>query len=206
VVGGDSVSLTTGSASFADPNAGKARPVVVQGIALAGADAGNYTLQAPPALVADITQAALTIQANNLNKEEGQALVFAGTEFTPAKTGIGNETITSVSLASDGAVATAAAGAYPIKGSGASGSNGFLESNYAITYLDGALAVFPTAITQRLPAVVQVNNQVVTFAALFVQEASTQPSEQTTVQDLKDAKKKKDEGQDDVIVNNNVCK
>jgi filamentous hemagglutinin family protein len=206
VLGSDNVNFTTGSASFADPNAGKAKPVTVQGIALTGADAGNYALQAPSALAADITPAPLTIQANSLNKQEGNELTFAGTEFSPARTGIANEIVSLVSLTTTGAAAEAKVGAYAIHASDAVGANGFVAGNYAITYLDGALAVFPQEISPAAPAIVQVNNQVVTFATLFVEEARIQQSSQTSTQDLEDAKKKKDQGNDDIIVTNNTCK
>ncbi|RME69350.1 MAG: hypothetical protein D6781_08780, partial [Verrucomicrobia bacterium] len=62
VVSGDVVSLDASgaSASFADKNVGNARPVTVSGLALSGADAGNYTLT-QPSLTADITPASLAV-------------------------------------------------------------------------------------------------------------------------------------------------
>jgi len=54
-VTGDDVSVTgTPNASFADANVGTAKPVTVTGYGIAGADAGNYTLQQPVGLTADI--------------------------------------------------------------------------------------------------------------------------------------------------------
>ena len=59
---GDAVALLgLASASFADKNAGAAKPVTVAGLALGGADAGNYTLQLPAGLTADITAAPLAV-------------------------------------------------------------------------------------------------------------------------------------------------
>ncbi|MBL8305454.1 MAG: caspase family protein [Rubrivivax sp.] len=59
---GDAVALAgVASGSFADRNAGTGKPVSVSGLALAGADAGNYTLQLPAGLAADITPLALTV-------------------------------------------------------------------------------------------------------------------------------------------------
>ena len=53
---GDDVSLTgSPSASFADANVGNAKPVMVTGFGIAGSDKGNYTLQQPVGLTADIT-------------------------------------------------------------------------------------------------------------------------------------------------------
>src|SRR5207249_2004488 len=43
-VGGDSLSTSYGSASFANKNAGTAKNVSVSGIAVTGADAANYTV------------------------------------------------------------------------------------------------------------------------------------------------------------------
>ena len=55
-LGSDTISLSgTGSASFADKNVGSAKPVTVSGFTLTGTDAGNYDLQQPSGLSADIT-------------------------------------------------------------------------------------------------------------------------------------------------------
>ncbi|MBP6900354.1 MAG: filamentous hemagglutinin N-terminal domain-containing protein [Burkholderiaceae bacterium] len=59
---GDQVQLAgSASASFADKNVGTAKPVMLSGLVLSGADAGNYTLQAPAGLQADITPAPLAV-------------------------------------------------------------------------------------------------------------------------------------------------
>lgn len=55
VLAGDSVSLDGATGQFADKNAGTGKSVTVSGAMLGGADAGNYTLNAPAALQADIT-------------------------------------------------------------------------------------------------------------------------------------------------------
>jgi hypothetical protein len=68
VVSGDSVSLGgTASGTFADKNVGTGKTVTVSGLALSGADAGNYTLT-PPTTTASITAKALTITATGVNK------------------------------------------------------------------------------------------------------------------------------------------
>ncbi|HQC94422.1 MAG TPA: YDG domain-containing protein, partial [Aquabacterium sp.] len=61
-VGGDTATLNSAgaSASFADANAGSNKTVTVSGLALAGADAGNYSL-APQTTTATITPKALTV-------------------------------------------------------------------------------------------------------------------------------------------------
>lgn len=56
VAGDDKVTISNGSASFADKHVGTGKTVTFTGYSLTGADAGNYTLSAQPASVtADIT-------------------------------------------------------------------------------------------------------------------------------------------------------
>src|SRR5581483_1078809 len=61
-VTGDDVSLDTSAATgtFDSPDAGTGKTVTVAGLALSGADAGNYVLT-QPTITADITQATLTL-------------------------------------------------------------------------------------------------------------------------------------------------
>jgi len=60
--GADVVSVGgNGAASFADKNAGSARPVTVSGYTLAGADAGNYNIVQPAGLTATIGKANLLL-------------------------------------------------------------------------------------------------------------------------------------------------
>jgi hypothetical protein len=60
-VGGDTVSLTGGAATFADKNVGTGKTVTASGFTLSGADAGNYALEAGPwTTTADITAKVLT--------------------------------------------------------------------------------------------------------------------------------------------------
>jgi hypothetical protein len=86
-----------------------------------------------------INPRALTITANNQTKAPGTSFTFAGTEFT---TGAGQllsgDAVTSVTLTSAGAPASAAPGAYPIVPSLAQGVG---LDNYAIAYVDGKLTV-----------------------------------------------------------------
>ncbi|WP_306392220.1 YDG domain-containing protein [Telluria beijingensis] len=55
VLAGDSVSLDGATGQFSDKNAGAGKTVTVSGALLGGADAGNYTLDAPADLRASIT-------------------------------------------------------------------------------------------------------------------------------------------------------
>src|SRR5262249_40510179 len=66
-IGGDSVTLTGGTAVFSDKNVGSNKTVTVCGLSLSGADAGNCLLQSSiVTTTANITPATLTVRANNL--------------------------------------------------------------------------------------------------------------------------------------------
>jgi hypothetical protein len=71
VVEGDSVSLDSSGygAEFASEDVGSDIAVTVTGVALGGADAGNYTVSQPAGLAADITPRDLTVTATGVNKE-----------------------------------------------------------------------------------------------------------------------------------------
>jgi hypothetical protein len=88
-----------------------------------------------------VSPAPLTITANNLAKTYGQTLIFAGTEFTTSGL-INGDTVTSVTLTSPGAAATALVNGspYPIVPSKAIGTG---LGNYTITYVNGSLTVNP---------------------------------------------------------------
>ncbi len=139
VVGADDVVLdaSAATAAFDSKDAGTDKPVAVDGLALAGADAGNYTVAAPEGLAADITPAELTVTANDQKKPFGATFTFVGTEFTSAGL-MGGDSVTAVTLQSDGAVAAASTGTYPIVASDAVGAG---LGNYTIAYVDGTLTV-----------------------------------------------------------------
>ena len=65
IIGMDDVTLDSSAASgsFADANVGDNKPVAAIGYALLGGDAGNYSLEQPTGLQANITTAPLTISA-----------------------------------------------------------------------------------------------------------------------------------------------
>jgi len=68
-VEGDSVSVVSGSARFTDKNAGIGKPVSLDGYALRGGDASNYTLVLPTGLSADITPARLAASGLTVNNK-----------------------------------------------------------------------------------------------------------------------------------------
>ena len=68
-LGTDQVTDSDTAASFADKNVGTGKAVSVSGIAISGADAGNYTLASTTAsATANITPLALTVSATGVNK------------------------------------------------------------------------------------------------------------------------------------------
>jgi hypothetical protein len=86
-----------------------------------------------------IAPKALTIAATNRSKILGETVIFAGTEFVATGL-VGTDTVTSVTLTSPGAPASAtvAGSPYPIVASNAVGTG---LGNYTITYTDGNLTV-----------------------------------------------------------------
>jgi len=86
VLGSDSVSLDTGSttASFADKNVGASKSVTVSGVALSGADSGNYTVSNPGGLTADVTAAALTVSGVTANSKVYDASTAASFDASGA--------------------------------------------------------------------------------------------------------------------------
>jgi filamentous hemagglutinin family protein len=106
---------------------------------------------------------ALTVTVDNASKTYGSTLTFAGTELTTSGL-INGDTVTSATLASPGAAAgaTVAGGPYAITASNAVGSG---VSNYAISYVDGALAVTPKALTVTASNETKTYGSTLTFAA-----------------------------------------
>jgi hypothetical protein len=68
IVGGDDVVIDGFAGIFADKNAAENIPVTAM-LTLGGSDAGNYTLEQPEGLSADITKKGLTVAAENKSKE-----------------------------------------------------------------------------------------------------------------------------------------
>jgi hypothetical protein len=69
VISGDTVSLTGGTATFADKNVGTGKTVTGAGFTLSGTDAGNYTLSSVGTATANITARPLTVSATGVNKQ-----------------------------------------------------------------------------------------------------------------------------------------
>ena len=89
----------------------------------------------------NIVKQALTITANDTSKVHGEEMDLGTTGFSITGSIAPGESITGVTLTSDGTPATAAIRSYPIVASNASGSAGFNVANYSITYVNGTLTI-----------------------------------------------------------------
>jgi filamentous hemagglutinin family protein len=68
VLGGDAVTFTDTTATFADKNVGNGKTVSVSGISAGGTDAGNYSYNTTATTAANITPLAITVAATGANK------------------------------------------------------------------------------------------------------------------------------------------
>ena len=93
-----------------------------------------------------MNQAALTVTASNQSKTYGTNLNLGSSAFTTSGTLYNGDTLTSATLTSSGAAATAnvAGSPYAIVASNAQGSG---LGNYAISYVNGALTVNQATLT-----------------------------------------------------------
>ena len=117
VLGADVVTINGGSATaaFADKNIGTGKTVTFAGLALAGADAGNYTLT-QPTTTADITPATLTVTGTTVANKTYDGATTATPGFSSANlvTVLGSDTVTLNSGAASATFATATVGAAKI--------------------------------------------------------------------------------------------
>jgi putative nucleotidyltransferase with HDIG domain len=130
--------------------------------AAVGMGLGNYTISYANGSLT-VNPRPLTITANDASKTYGEAVAFAGIEFTTS--GLVNyDTITSVILTSAGAAANAAVGTYSIVAIGTTGT-GF--GNYAITYVNGSLTVNKVSVGLSLSSSVSTSTKgkTITFTA-----------------------------------------
>jgi hypothetical protein len=135
---GASLIASCTGARFTSPDAGSAKTVVVDGIVVSGADAGDYHLRSTSTSTeAGITPRPVTIAAVDQVKPFGQSFSFTGTEFTTSGL-IAGDSVASVTLASAGTAAGAAGGTYPNKASDAAGT---CLADYLITYVPGTITV-----------------------------------------------------------------
>jgi Ca2+-binding RTX toxin-like protein len=119
---------------------------------------GSETVSNTGTLV--ISAKALTVTASARSKTYGDAVSFAGTEFTTSGL-VNSDSVASVTLTSSGAAATASVGSYNIVPSAATGSG---LSNYNITYANGSLTVGTKALTVTANNRTKTVGQTATFA------------------------------------------
>ncbi|WP_051676052.1 two-partner secretion domain-containing protein [Polaromonas glacialis] len=177
---GDSVTYTGGTAQFSDKNVGNGKTVTGTGLSLAGADAGNYTVNTTAITTASITPAPLTIKANDATKVYGQTFTPSGTAFTTPVAPVAGETVTSVAETSTGTAPTASVvgSTYPIAITPGSATGTFTPSNYTITYVDGALTVTPAPLTIKANDATKVYGQTFTpSGTAFTTPVATQNGE-----------------------------
>jgi hypothetical protein len=108
--------------------------------AAAGSGLANYTITYTPGTLT-VNTVGLTVTASNESKNYGTTATLAG--FTTSGL-LNGDSVTSVTLASNGAASTAAAGSYAITPSAAAGLG---LANYTITYKTGTLAVNTVGLT-----------------------------------------------------------
>ena len=148
IIGGDSVSVSSGTASFDNANAGMSKAVTVTGLSLSGTDAGNYILTQPTGLTATINKADLTLSGSKVY--DGSTAV-AGSTLTA--TGVAGQTftVTGSGDASNLASKNVQSGAALASTTGLSlgtSSNGGLSSNYNVLSTVGShYSVTPKGIT-----------------------------------------------------------
>jgi hypothetical protein len=165
VVGGDTVTLNTGSATgaFSNANIGTGKTVTVSGLTLSGADAGNYSLT-QPTTTADITVLAITVTANS-----GQSKVYGAADpvFSYTNDPLAGSDTFSGALSR---VTGENVGPYAItQGTLTAGSNytiTFVSADFTITPANGTVSLASSA----NPSVVGAS---VTFTATIVPSSAT---------------------------------
>ncbi|WP_323144252.1 YDG domain-containing protein [Massilia phyllosphaerae] len=147
-IAGDVVVLNgSGSASFADKNAGSGKAVSVGGYSLSGLDAGNYTLVQPTGLVADIARAVLTVAGVSVNGKTYDGSTAATLSGTAAVSAVAGDAVAlsgnaSASFADKnvGSGKRVDVGGYTLTGADA--------GNYSLVQLGGLTAsITPASIT-----------------------------------------------------------
>jgi len=144
---GDTLAVT-GSAAYGDKNVGTGKAVTVSGLALSGADAGNYTLATTAAATsADITARTLTVSAAGAGK------VYDGT--TAATVALGDDRVAGDTLTLTGGSASfgdknvGAGKAVTVTGLGLAGAD---AGNYALASTTTGTAADITARTLNVSA------------------------------------------------------
>src|SRR5439155_400243 len=157
-----SVTLTSAGAAATATVGGS--PYAITPSAAVGSGLNNYNISYHDASVGlTVNAIALDITANNQSKNYGVTFTFTGSEFSIGAGQLKNsDSVTSVSLTSTGAAATATVGGspYAIVASNAVGTG---LSNYNISYHDASVGLTVNAIALDITADNQSKNYGVTF-------------------------------------------
>lgn len=144
-IGGDTVSLTGGTATFSDAAAANGKTVTLAGASLTGASSANYTLGSVNTTTANITAASVTVTAGNQTKTFGAS--DPALTYTPSPALIaGNSFSGALSRAAGEGVGTYAIS----QGTLSAGSNytiTFVGANLTITQATPSITTAPTAST-----------------------------------------------------------
>src|SRR5581483_1203306 len=169
------VTLASGGAAAAATVAGS--PYAITAGQASGTGLGNYAISYVAGQLT-VSPAPLTITANDATKTYGQALAFAGTEFT-ARGLVNGDSVTAVALASAGAAApaTVAGSPYAITAGQASGTG---LGNYTISYAPGHLAVSPAPLTITAKDASKTYGQALAFAGTEFMAAGLKNSDSVT--------------------------
>ncbi len=141
-VSGDFLNITGNPATFSDKNAGSNKIVIVNGLTLSGADAGNYVLAATTATdTADISKAQAIVTANSLNTVyNGQDQTVNGFSVTGLVNGEDQSVLTHVRAT----VTAKEVGTYANKATG-------MDGNYELRFVDGVLEIQASPIEPKPP-------------------------------------------------------
>jgi PKD repeat protein len=160
-----SVTLTYSGGDAAAENVGTYNITPSAAIGADGYLVGNYNITYTAGTLT-VGQANLTITANAEGKTYGATITGGAGKTAFGSTGLLNgNTLASVTLTySDGDAATDNVGTYNITPSLEIGANGYLASNYNITYTNGTLTVNPAPLTITADNQAKCENSNFTFA------------------------------------------
>ncbi len=141
-VSGDTLTVASTNATFANKNVGTGKLVTVSGISISGADAGNYTVNTSATTTADITTKSITVTAVTDSKTYDGTTASGGTPTIAP--GLASGDTASFTQAFD----SGNVGARTLTPSG-SVSDGNGGNNYAVTFanVSGSITARPLTVT-----------------------------------------------------------
>ena len=137
-VGSDDVTVTAGTATFADKNVGTGKTVTFTGYSLSGADAGNYNLKAQPASVTANITAKVVKLTGGINATDRSYVkdnkTVGLTKGTLTFDGLVSGETLDVNIPTTGTISNAKVGAYNVTYSGVTLKDGTTgkASNYKL--------------------------------------------------------------------------